>query len=543
MDNGVRIRIIGFMGVIDWGVVLLYVALVLGIGAFLTRRQRSRQDYYLAGRRMGPWQVALSLVATQVSAISIIGAPAFIALKAGGGLKWWQYELAVPIAMLVLMLTLVPLYHRMKAITIYHYLEGRYGRGVRATIGGIFLISRSLAAGVILFATGVVLSSLIRWPLAETLVVVATVTITYTALGGIEADIYSDILQLLILWFSALFMVFLLLGMVGGDLVPLLKASSERLNVFVLDRTGLGDGENFSLWAMLFGGLFLYLSYYGTDQSEAQRLLTTRNAGDAQKALLINGLLRFPLVLTYSAVGILLIAFLNAHPDFLKVLEGKRPDFLVPEFVIRYFPPGVVGLFMAGIFAATMSSIDSAMNALSAATYEDFLLRLFPSLARLPQGRQVLLSKLLTVFWGTFSTLFALTLIRSPETVIELVNRIGSAFYGPILAVFLMGMFSRRVSGFGAILGLLSGVAFNLYLWKFAPGVSWMWWNLFGFLVAVLVGLTVSVFVPEGREVDGYVVGVGDVLREAIRRKNYILALTGMSLFIVLVSLAVEVAF
>ena len=521
----------------------MYVIAVLGIGALLTRKQRSRKDYYVAGRRMAPWQVALSLVATQVSAISIIGAPAFIALKAGGGLKWWQYELAVPLAMILLMLTLVPLYHRMGAITIYHYLEGRYGRGVRATISAIFLISRSLAAGVILFATGVVLSSLIRWPLPETLLVVATVTIIYTTLGGIEADIYSDILQLVILWFSALFMVGLLLNLLGLDFARYLEPSSERLRVFVMDRSGLGDGESFSLWAMLLGGFFLYLSYYGTDQSEAQRLLTTRDARDAQKALLLNGLLRFPLVLTYSAVGILLIAFLNAHPDFLKVLEGKRPDFLVPEFVLQYFPPGLVGLFMAGIFAATMSSIDSAMNALSAATYEDFLSRMFPRLNALPQRRQVLLSKLLTALWGTFSTLFALTLIRSPETVIELVNRIGSAFYGPILSVFFMGMFSRRVSSPAAIVGLLSGVAFNLYLWKFVPGVSWMWWNMFGFLVSYAVGYALSFAVPENRDVGDFVMGWEEVVREAVRRKGYVLALLGAFVFIVLVSVAAETYF
>jgi SSS family solute:Na+ symporter len=238
-----------------------------------------------------------------------------------------------------------------------------------------------------------------------------------------------------------------------------------------------------------------------------------------------------------------MIAFLNYNPDFLKVLEGKRPDFLVPEFVFRYFPAGAVGLFMAGIFAATMSSIDSAMNALSAATYEDFLARLFPSINRMPQGRQILLSKLLTLLWGTFSTLFALTLIRSPETVIELVNRIGSAFYGPILAVFLMGMFSRRISGVGAIAGLISGVAFNLYLWKFAPGVSWMWWNLFGFMVAVSVGGVVSLFVPERREVSPFVMGWDDLRKEMGRRKGYIIGLLGMFLFIVAVSMAVEGVF
>jgi len=518
-----------------------YILLVLGIGFLLSRRQRDRRDYYVAGRRMEPWKVALSLVATQVSAISIVGAPAFIALKEGGGLRWWQYELAVPLAMIFLMLTLVPLYHRMKAITIYHYLEGRYGGGVRATISAIFLISRGLGAGVILFATGVVLATLIGWPLAETLVVVALITVAYTTLGGIAADIYSDILQLGILWFSALFMVLLLLGMMGWDVADYLAQAPERMRVFIINASGLGDGQTFALWPMLLGGFFLYLSYYGTDQSEAQRLLTTKDAADAQKALLLNGLLRFPLVLTYSAVGILLLAYLMHDPDFLKVMAGKRADFLVPEFVLRHFPPGMVGLFMAGIFAATMSSIDSAMNALSAATYEDLLARLFPRLNDLSPSRQLLLSKVLTVLWGLLSTLFALSLISSSETVIELVNRIGSAFYGPILSVFLMGMFWRRVSGVASILGLLAGVLFNLYLWRFQPGVSWMWWNLFGFLMASAVAFIASLLLPERRDVSAYVVSMSEVLNEAKRRRGYVILLLGAFTFIVAVSLVAEI--
>ena len=524
---------------LDWTVVIAYIGAVLLMGFYLARRQQTRKDYYLAGRRMGSLQVALSLVATQVSAISIIGAPAFIALKEGGGLKWWQYEFAVPLAMIVLMLTLVPLYHKVKSITIYGYLEGRYGRSMRMLISAVFLISRGLGAGVVLFATGIVLSSLLKWPLFETLILVALITVVYTTLGGITADIYSDILQLFILWFSAAFMLFLLFKEMGLSFLEYLPEHSERLRVFITDKSGLGDGESFALWPMLLGGFFLYLSYYGTDQSEAQRLLTTPDARSAQKALFINGMLRFPLVLTYSFVGVLLLAFLSANPEFLARLEGKRADMLVPEFVLLYFPPGLVGLFLSGVFAATMSSIDSAMNALSAATYEDFLTPLFPRLSNLSRRWQMFLSKLLTVLWGVFSTAFALTLIRSPETVIEIVNRIGSAFYGPILAVFVMGMFVRRVGALPAAVGLAVGVLFNLYLWKFQPGVSWMWWNAFGFLLSSTVSLVLSYVFPLKGDVSAYTLSPGDILRALRELRFYVLGLLGMFLFIALVSLLV----
>lgn len=239
------------------------------------------------------------------------------------------------------------------------------------------------------------------WPVQDTLLLVALVTILYTTLGGIAADIYSDILQLGVLFFTALLMVGLLWVDTGGTL----PHDPERFRVFFPEHWAF-SGDTYGLWPMLLGGFFLYLSYYGTDQSEAQRLLTTSSAQKAQQALLLNGLLRFPLVFTYSLVGILLAGYLHTHPSVVEMLS--RPDDLVPFFVREHFPAGLRGLFLAGVFAATMSSIDSAMNALSAATLEDVLKRLprFPSLS--PRA-ELVLSRIFTVFWGLFATGFALS--------------------------------------------------------------------------------------------------------------------------------------
>ncbi|NOX38440.1 MAG: sodium/solute symporter [Calditrichaeota bacterium] len=478
---------------IDWAVLTVYIFLILLMGYWVGRRQESREDYYLGGRRMPSWQIALSIVATQVSAISLIGAPAFIAVRSGGGLIWLQYEFAIPLAMMFIMLTLVPIYHRIKAITIYEYLEHRFGTATRTVISLVFLLSRGLGSGVALLATGIVTAVCLNLPLYETILLIGVVSILYTTFGGIKADIYSDILQLIILWSGAFLAIGILWNLLGDQALVFSASETHRLQVFQLQATGWGDGQTFGFWPMLIGGFFLYLSYYGCDQSQSQRLLTTATPAEAQKALLLNGLLRFPLVLTYSTVGILLIPFLRLHPDFANQLVGKQPDFLVPYFLIEYMPTGLLGLLIAGIFAASMSSLDSAMNSLSAATYQDFLIKIRPSLRNLSNRQQVRLSRGLTIFWGTVSTLFALEMIGGSETVLELVNKIGSAFYGPILAVFWMGMLNRTMTQTGAISGLLTGVLTNIYLWQFhSQTISWLWWNVVGFLVSFLVGYAVS---------------------------------------------------
>jgi SSS family transporter len=507
---------------IDWVVLGIYIIAIIGMSAFIGRRQKSQEDYYLGGRAMPSWQVGLSIVATQVSAISLVGAPAFIALKGNGGLLWLQYEFAIPLAMMGIMLIMVPLYYRTRAITIYEYLEKRFGPWTRMSISAVFLLSRGLGSGVALLATAIVTAVCLGWPLWQTIILIGGISIVYTTFGGIVADIYSDILQLIILWIGSLLAIVILFGMLDSDALSLLKSHPQRLRVFDFTATGLGDGQTFGFWPMLIGGFFLYLSYYGCDQSQAQRLLTTASAREAQKALLMNGVLRFVLVLTYCAFGVLLIPFLLSHPEFAQQLKGQQPDFLVPYFLMEYFPKGLLGILIAGFFAASMSSIDSALNSLSAATYEDFLLRVYPGLSTVTDTAKVRLSRWLTFFWGIVATGFALQMIGGPETVLELVNKIGSAFYGPILAVFWLGILTRRTTEFGAILGLAAGVGFNVFLWQFCgSAVSWLWWNVFGFLVSVGVGYGVSTFSSRKSIPEGLTLQHQDLISEYLSERKY----------------------
>ncbi len=479
------------MLLLDWIIVLLYIFFILGISFFIGRSQKDQDDYYLAGRKVPPWQIGSSMAANQVSAISLIGAPAFIAVKETGGLKWLQYEMAIPLAMIFIIIFLVPLLRSTGGITIYQYLEKRFGIETRFTLSFIFLISRSLATGVALLATSYVTSVCIGLPLLETIIIIGLISFIYTSMGGIKADIISDIIQLVVLWISSIAIIFILLNLLNWD-ISFADNAADRLYIFDLKSTGIGDGNSFSFWPMLFGGFFLYISYYGCDQSQAQRLLATDENRKASKSLVINSLIRFPLVLTYCTVGILLILFMGKNPEFTDKILSLPPDYLIPHFINDYIPAGLVGLIVAGVFAASMSSLDSAINSLSAATWEDFLVKIFPDLDEIKDRKKVTLSRIITIFWGIFTIAAAVFMAEGADTVIELVNKIGSAFYGPIAGVFILGIILKRKGQFPALGGLISGMTVNIILWLGFSSVSWMWWNLTGFCMTVISGIVMG---------------------------------------------------
>ena len=469
------------IGPLDSAIVVLYLLVILAISWAIARRQTSGTDYFLAGRAMGGPVLACSILANQLSAVSLIGAPAFVALRAGGGLHWLQYELAVPLAMLASIVVLLPALRALPGASIYEYAEARFGPGARRVLAASFLLSRGLALGVLLYASALVVSEALGWRIGTAIVAIGLFSLVYTSLGGIVADIWSDVVQLGVL----------VLGIFAGIGAVLERHGREILAAVPLERAqailvsaGTGDGT-FTFWPMLLGGFFLYVSYYACDQSQAQRLLTARSDGEARRALVWNGVLRFPIVLTYCLLGLLLAGLVASDEVFRAGLANRPADSLVPRFMLEYVPVGLRGLMLAGLLAAAMSSIDSAMNSLAAVTLEDVM-------RRPPDRTPVLLGRLASLGWGAFSVVAAIAFARSGSGVLVLVNQIGSAFYGPILSVFVLGVLTRGATGAGVIAGLGSGLLANLMLARLAPGLSWLWWNPIGFLVASAVALLVS---------------------------------------------------
>lgn len=469
---------------LDAWIIGAYLVGILLLSWRLAQRQSTGDDYFLAGRGMAAGPLAASLVANQVSAVSLVGAPAFVALREGGGLRWLQYELAVPLAMIALIAFLLPALRSASGSSIYEYLQRRFGSNTRRVVAGTFLVSRGLALGVVLLASGVVIAEALEWPVERAIVAIGLFSVAYTSLGGLAADIWSDVVQLIVLWAGtavAAAFIFVHAGTAVLGAIP-----TERFETLTFHgSSAAGSGGPFTFWPMLIGGFFLYMSYYGCDQSQAQRLLAAHSETAARRALLLNGLLRFPVVLTYCIFGLLLAGLLQVDAAFAQSMAGRAPDSLVPAFMMEYLPSGPRGLLFAAVLAAAMSSIDSAMNSLAAVTLEDVF-------EQPPATQNVWLSRSTSLLWGLFAVGAGLWFAQGERGVLELINQLGSAFYGPVLGVFLLGVMAPSVRGRAAIIGLVSGVGMNLALAQWAPGVIWLWWNPIGVAVTMGTALAIS---------------------------------------------------
>lgn len=482
------------LALLDWLVIGGYLAFLVLFALWLARRQRDRADYYVGGRQMGAWPVALSVMATQCSTNSILGAPAFVAFAAGGGLVWLQYELALPLAMIVLMLLVMPLFRQLQLVSVYGYLEQRFDLRTRLLLSALFQFVRAFATAVTVFSIAIVIDLILGIGFFWSVVILGVFTVVYDVLGGIRGVIYSDVIQMGILVAVLVLLLVLLVQGSGGAGAMLDSLEPARRRALEFGHHGLGDGETFAFWPMLFGGFFLYLAYYGCDQSQAQRLLCTRDIDTTNRALLINGLLRFPVVALYCLVGVGIAVYAAGSEGFLASLplHGDMPQYnlAVPRYMIDALPPGLVGLALVALFAAAMSSLDSVINSLSATTMEDFVVRF--SREPLGQQQELLLSRLITVAWGVVTLTLSFYVGDIAPTVLEAINKIGSLANGPILAVFALGLLTTRASGSGACIGLLLGIAGNAGLWLYAPGISWLWWNVIGFGVTGAAGLLFS---------------------------------------------------
>ena len=473
----------------DWVVIGTYLVAMIGLSVGLARGQRDETDYYVGGRNLPWWAVGISVVATQSSAISFVSIPAFVALRPGGGLTWLQYELAVPLAMIFVLTVLVPYFRSLELVSVFEFLRMRFGSGTARFLSLIFLGSRGFGTGVGVYATAVVVASMLGWTLAPTILLIGLAAVIYDTLGGIKAVVISDVIQLGLIVVGVVIAVGLAWSMVGG--AGEAWAALEPARRGAIDaRWGVGDEATAPFWAFLIGGFFLYSSYYGTDQSQVQRLLCTRGPGAAKRALLLNGVARLPLTLLYVGLGVALGAVYQMSPELRAAVPADRLDALVPQFILLYVPVGLKGLILAAVLAAAMSSLDSAINSLSAVTMRDYVAPYWD----LDTRAQLRWSKVSTIVWGALVTGAAFAAGGIDKTVIEAINKVGSAFYGPVLATFVLGVVTRRIGGRAMCAGVAAGVGVNLICWLGAFPLHWMWWNLIGFTVASIVAF----FVPGG---------------------------------------------
>ncbi|PHS52223.1 MAG: sodium transporter [Lutibacter sp.] len=500
------------MNWLDYSIVVAYIIFFLRMGYFFKENKNSK-DYFLGGQNMGWFPLSLSTMATQLSAISFISAPAFVGLKLGGGMKWLTFEFAVPLAMLVIMIFIIPPLFRSGVVSIYEFVEKRFSVSTRLILSIVFQISRALGTGVMVYTIAIILQAVLDIDFVYTILIISVITIIYSWQGGMKAVVWGDAIQMIILFAGLLICLYF-----GWDLVQQNGGfaqgfAPERLQVIDFN-LGIGEGNEYGLWPMLIGGFFLYVSYYGCDQTQAQRLLSAKNEKTIRQLLLANGLFRFPVVLIYCTMGLIIGSLITLAPDFLNDIvlttqkyfpeefaqNGVKVDLMMPVFIIKYLPHGLIGILMIGILSAAMSSLSSTVNSLSAVTVEDFFNR---GKEKLSTKKYMYISKISVVFWGIVCIASSFLFGGSKSAVIEIINAIGSVFYGPVLVTFVLAFFSKKVNHIGMNAGIIIAVLVNLIFSKTMQemfhvdlgfDVFWIWLNFTGVIIALVVAYTVTSF-------------------------------------------------
>lgn len=547
---------------LDWAIVAAYLVYIVYDGLRLTKKSHEIEGYFLASRSLPWWAVGLSVMATQLSAITLVGTTG---QAYADGMRFIQFYFGLPLAMVILCVTAVPFFYRAKVYTAYEYLERRFDAKTRALTSFFFLVSRGLSCGVIVAAPSVVLSLVLGWNEVTTILVMGLTTTLYTMFGGVQAVTWTDVKQMVVIFVGLAVILFVIIGQFPagvsvGEAMDLAGAVGRMKTV----DTSFNLNETYTLWSGLIGGLFLMLSYFGCDQSQVQRFLTAKSVSEGRTSLLMSAFVKIPMQVLILFIGVMVFVFyqfvqppmifkaddrakventadyvkLNAQFDlaFLarqqaatsfansegnakesakqefvaadKAMTGIRNEaiaaykreaktdkfndtnYVFPTFVTTYAPAGVIGLIIAAIFAAAMSSISAELASLSTATVIDFYRRHFKKEA--PDAHYLQVSKIATGLWGVFACIVALYAGRL-GSLIEVVNKFGSYFYGSLLGVFVLAIGTKRATGNGAFIGLLAGIAAVAAVGNLTK-ISFLWYNVVGCVVVVVVGMAISLF-------------------------------------------------
>lgn len=520
------------MNWLDYLIVIVYSLGFLFLGN-LFKGNGGKSDYFLGGRSFGWLPLGLSVMATQLSAISFISAPAFVGLRENGGMQWLSFEFGVPLAMIFLSLFLLPRLYKAGVVSIYEYLQRRFDRSTRLLISGVFQISRSFGTAVMVYAVALILMSILDIPFWQTILVIGVITLIYSYQGGMKAVVYGDMIQMIILLIGIGICLVTGWSYVGGWDELATQVDPTRLEAVNFEVLGIGGDGGFGFLPMVFGGFCLYASYYGTDQSQVQRLLSAKDFKTVQKTLLFNGLVRFPITLLYCLMGLVIGTYVFSNPDFLAKIPSDRVDLMIPIYIRDYLPHGIIGLLIVAILSAAMSSLSSAINSLSAVTTEDILVGNRP----VDEQQYARYSKGASLFWGVVCITLAFFAGDIADTVIEAINKIGSVFYGPILATFIAAVGIKSVKAKAMNAGLVFGVGVNIYLWLVVgDNLFWFWWNLIGALVALAIAILVTLFSRKDADTSSEEIDTSDLYID----KKY-LAFLGISfVLMILVSLSIK---
>jgi SSS family transporter len=468
----------------DLAIVAAYLLGITLFGLRFRKQHRSLKDYFLADRNIPWWAIALSIVAAETSTLTIISIPG---LAYDTNLTFLQVVMGYVVGRLIISLILLPQYFRGELYTAYQLIERRFGPLLRSLTAGLFLLTRAAAEGVRVYAVSIVVAIALGTGEIASIAIITALTLVYTFEGGLAAVIWTDVVQTAIYVGGTLVGVFTILHLVPGGWTHIhaLAAQAGKLQVFDFSWTLT---RPYTFWAGLIGGAFLTTASHGTDQLIVQRLLAARNQKQSVAALLTSGLAIFFQFSLFLIVGTLLWGVYQ-----LPSATFGKADYIYPTFIVKQMPHGIAGLLIAAILAAAMSNLSAALNSLSSSSVLDLYLRWRP---RSEDRVQMRISRFATVVWALVLFGLAVLALHRVGRVIEVGLQIASVAYGALLGVFLLGVLTRRVGQRAAAIGMLLGLATNVYLW-FHGSVAWTWYVLIGSATTFAAGYATSLIVSE----------------------------------------------
>ena len=555
------------MSAIDWTIIGLYLVWIVWDGIRLSRNTDKLEGYFLASKSLPWWAVGLSVMATQLSAITMVSSTG---QGYADGMGLLQQYYALPIAMIIIAVTFVPFFRHANVYTAYEYLEGRFDAKTRSFTALLFLLSRGMSTGVVISAPAVVVSVMIGVDVSTICVLLAVPTAIYTMYGGVQAVAWTDVKQMYLIVFGLIAAcVTLIVGLPSSISINEaleIAGTAGRLQAF---NFSTDPSVRFTFWTGTLGALFLFLSYFGTDQSQVQRYLTAKSVDDARTSLFMSAFWKIPLQALVMIIGVFMFVFyLFTPPPMLfnrvhdeRVRESARAgeyaaleekftaaigerrsaaqqlaeaeragdaasieslkatfrgteqsvkdaraqaialvkdvtgdnsyndiNYVFPTYIVTQMPIGLIGLLMAAIFAAAMSTISGELSALSTSTVIDFYRRWVRSDA--DDAHFLMVSRAAMLFWAVFASVVAIWAVEL-GSLIEVVNRFGSFFYGSILGVFLLAIGWSRCNSTGAFVGLIAGMSVVGYVTAYTS-IAFLWYNLIGAVVVFVVGMIVS---------------------------------------------------
>jgi SSS family transporter len=472
---------------LDFVVVGAYLVGTVLFGIWVGRVQRDHTDYMVGGRDMPWWGLLISIVATETSTVTFLSVPGF---SYGRDMTWLQLAFGFALGRLVVVVLLLPQYFRGEFFTAYEVLNQRFGGATRRTASALFIVTRSLADGLRLFLTAIVLEQMARIPLGWAIVIVGVATIVYTFFGGMKAVIWTDVAQFVIYILGALVAFGILVSLLPAGFETLWAAAQAQDKLRVFDAS-LDFSNPYVIWAGLIGGLFLTIGSHGADQLMVQRYFCARSQREAGRALWASGLVVIAQFALFLLIGVGLKVYYDLNPP---PHAFSHPDRVFATFIVDHMPSGILGLVIGAVFAAAMSTLSGSLNSSATAAVKD----IYAPLVR-PQAtpRELLVAtRALTVVFGIVQMTVAFAGSSLSQSVVASVLTIAGFTTGIILGVFFLGVLTRGVGQRSALVGMGIGLAVMTWV-AFATPLAWPWYSMVGSLTTFGVGVSVSRLWPE----------------------------------------------